>query len=202
MANHAYIIPTTEMPTYEEVGAAIREFFAADGKFPMFVIEDTFYGTEEPGWFISEPAMPGYVALTLWMGKIGLEENYDEEKDDFSVRTPCIETRHGHAFQILWWIEGELIRFLAERYNARVVDDGSGEYDWHEHHVCASYKEYLDKQEEETAQRLGMTIDGLRGRRARLGTLLGGKAHQRLEEESLADHRSTLPVSMLCLLGD
>jgi len=57
----------------------------------------------------------------------GSQKEYKEYKKPKTLsKQSCIEFRHGHAFQFMWWVEGVFRENLGKHYNAQMWDDGTG----------------------------------------------------------------------------
>ncbi len=56
----------------------------------------------------------------------------------------CIEFRHGHSLEFLWWIESVFFEGLAKHFNGRMFDEGIGFYDRDpEPEKITTYKDYI-----------------------------------------------------------
>lgn len=130
--NHAYVVPKV-MPTVEQIDAVAREFVAE--RFPQF--ELTLSDDDGPTWFVHLRENES-VRLIFWMGKY-LEENASH---------PCIEFRHGHSYDFLWWIEREITKKLHDVFGGVTVDDGIGQYEIEpvEHRYYYNYLEWMYKE--------------------------------------------------------
>lgn len=58
---------------------------------------------------------------------------------------PCIEFRHGHVYQFLWWVEYEIREELACRYDAWSVDDSDFKFDQPQQERFNTYEDYLKR---------------------------------------------------------
>jgi hypothetical protein len=73
-----------------------------------------------------------YIALQFWLSddveygeeKDGEYTEYDEPK--ILSKQSCIEFRHGHSYNFMWWVEGVFRENLGKHYDARMWDDGCG----------------------------------------------------------------------------
>jgi hypothetical protein len=119
MANHAYVVPE-QLPSIETIDADIRAIVG--NKFPMFQVE---HNPDQDLWWINLNGDANF-SLQCWIGEHW--EDYDEKTDDCKTKIPCIEFRHGHCCQMLWWIEDEIRNALAAKYQAKQYDDGIGDY--------------------------------------------------------------------------
>lgn len=126
MANHAFVIPR-KLPPAEQIDQDVREI--VQRQFPQLTVD---FSPEEKSWLVSYNN-DGHLALTFWIGK-----SYRAKKPN------CIEFRHGHGYNCLWWIENQIREQLAEKYKARCYDDGIGWYE-REYVHYPTYREYLLK---------------------------------------------------------
>lgn len=137
MANNAYLIPAPgKMPTAQEVDRVVREIVAQH--FPPLVVE---FSEEYSIWVISVVEEKTQIAFTFC-----LDSYYQEAEDgeDLAMKIlPCIEFRHGHSFDFLWWLEREFTLYLKEAFPGKTVDDGIGEYEIEPTHY-STYYEYLE----------------------------------------------------------
>jgi hypothetical protein len=143
MANHAYVIPP-EMPTFDQVDKIVRRVVAE--KFPMLVVEaypdKAYFERIRPElkgyWFVYHPENRDYFALEFWFGSNLLEldcsdiphVSLGQERIGAAVdmeRAFAVEFRHGHSYDILWWIEYEIREEVGCALNARMFDDGVGD---------------------------------------------------------------------------
>jgi hypothetical protein len=122
MANHAYVIPD-KLPDPQRINDDV--FAIVKRKFPQFQLE---FDATQNSWMLSYKG-DGYIAMTFWLDEYGDPETFDEATEKWGRMLPCIEFRHGHAYQFMWWVEYEIREELARLYNAQVVDDGLGTFD-------------------------------------------------------------------------
>jgi hypothetical protein len=133
MANHGYIF-AKELPDAETINKDVQEIVAR--KFPMFIVnfdpEAAWHEGKKGLWniiFKNEDPNTFRIGIQFWMSERERYE-YDEEKDEEGElidKLPCIEFKHGHGSQFLWWLEYEIREELATRYNCTIADDGDGE---------------------------------------------------------------------------
>ena len=87
------------------------------------------YGKHQ--WFLQYKD-EDYIALVFWLSD---DVSYGDEKDGEFIeydkpkilsKQSCIEFRHGHSYNFMWWVEGVFRENLGKHYNARMWDDGTG----------------------------------------------------------------------------
>jgi len=131
MANHAYVVPK-ECPTKAEVAETVQKFL--DERFPQLYLNEC-----EDGFIVmvrreidGDSVFAQSFCLSFWMGTYR--------------KKPCIEFRHGHGLEILWWIEHEIRYYLAVKYDAVQYDDAdSRKVTVKDDQSYRTYLEYLDK---------------------------------------------------------
>lgn len=73
------------------------------------------------------------ISMIFWLSddkEYGIEENgkfIEYPKPKIISEQSCIEFRHGHSFNFMWWVEGVFRENLGKHYNAKMWDDGIGE---------------------------------------------------------------------------
>jgi hypothetical protein len=144
MANHAYVYGG-DIPSNEEVNAVVCE--VVEKKFPMLDIlfePDTDWNSDgSPGyWRVQRKSDEGeecYHAVEFFRTThhpppeyygVSSEDWEDEEclawEAQHTEKLDCLEFRHGHGFQLWWWIEYEIREELACRFGCHQEDDGTG----------------------------------------------------------------------------
>ena len=146
MANHAYVV-TPVKPTVAQVDAIVRRVVSE--KFPMLVVE-THPDTEEAYWQVTHPKDTAYLVLDFWFGDHRLDKDelariphvVLDEEDDGMTNVFAIEFRHGHSYEMLWWIEHEIREAVGRELDGCMFDDGVGIMGEPDPDTYATYMEY------------------------------------------------------------
>lgn len=131
MANHARIFRDKDsIPPVEQIRKDVEEIVKR--KFPLYRIE---FNPENNMWWVGYgPMGESFNCLTFWLDVTKVRPTKPVSKDfdwddwcENGPEVPCIEFRHGHSYQFLWWVEDEIRRSLAVKYNLLENDDCSDE---------------------------------------------------------------------------
>jgi hypothetical protein len=179
MANHGYAVPP-EMPTFERVDAIVRRVVSE--KFPMLLVESdpnkAHLERSRPElkgyWLIYHPGNRGHFGLEFWFGSYLLDGRVwvphvslgpESVGDTIMERVFAVEFRHGHAYDILWWIEYEIREAVGRELGAAMFDDGAGYYGDPLKPIFGTFLEYqegsLPKKEDDiiTEEQRGLQMD-------------------------------------------
>lgn len=131
MANHAYLIKK-RMPPLQQV--VIDMLDIQSSRFPNFSL------THDGSGYISLGHPFDYnLEVHLWYQT----SNYIDTKEP---SRPCLNFRHGHSYDCLWWIEETILLELCERYKIkRIYDEGIGWFPADISHRCVTYADYLKR---------------------------------------------------------
>lgn len=126
MANHAKVCTGKTLDALE-----INDIIIKLNQEKLAGVFDVSFNVEEYYWSVSYKD-DGFLAIEFWLSD---EDEWGSEVDGKWIeyeepkilsKNSCIEFRHGHSFQFLWWFEGVFRENLGRIYNARMWDDGIG----------------------------------------------------------------------------
>lgn len=131
MANHAKVCTSKTLDPLEinEIVQRLNKEKLHD-IFTLNFEVDTENGWGKYQWILRYKEDP-CIAIEFWLSD---EKEYGKEingkwiqfKEAKILSTQsCIEFRHGHSFQFMWWVEGVFRENLGKHYNARMWDDGT-----------------------------------------------------------------------------
>ena len=134
MANHAKVCTgkTLDPDEVNEIVQKLNKEKLGD-VFTLTYQKDNVNGYGKYQWFLQYKD-EDYIAMIFWLSddkEYGIEEEgkeyieYDEPK--ILSTQSCIEFRHGHSFNFMWWVEGVFRENIGKHYNAKMWDDGVGE---------------------------------------------------------------------------
>lgn len=137
MANHAYVISQTRMPSDKQLDEFIQKQVRKD--FPGFVVETIgpkIGGWSQKGfiWHLHHSTWnPDFFGFVFWISNTRRKGR------------KCIEFRHSVGVGKLgWWLELELRTRIAIHVNGIMMDDGTDERQWTpSHKIGRSYYDYL-----------------------------------------------------------
>jgi hypothetical protein len=133
MANHAKVI-TSKTLDPREVDDIVQRLNKEKlgGIFNITYQKNVKGGYGKHQWFLQYKD-EDYIAMVFWISD-DVAYGYEEdgkwiESDDRTIlsKQSCIEFRHGHSFDFMWWVEGVFRENLGKHYNAKMWDDGIGE---------------------------------------------------------------------------
>ena len=140
MANHAYLVGTVDMVQVDEMA---RKFCEGPlcGLFELINLSDhrRLVLREDPGnWEY-------YLCFWKSTTKVPCPNDSDVEWDDLPD-TPCLEVRHGHGPDFMWWLDFYFENWMAYRLGLRVMDDADGVVrDPQEPYDCPRYRDWMLK---------------------------------------------------------
>ncbi len=120
MANHAKVCTGNTLDP-KEVNQLVQDI-NEDRFGNIFFIE---FDEKEKTWYLSETVETNqWIGLSFWISD---EIDFTKTgKKKVISKQNCIEFRHGHAYNLMWYIEGVFREALGEHYKARMWDDGVG----------------------------------------------------------------------------
>lgn len=132
MANHARVCTGKKLDPSEvsDIVQKLNKEKLGD-VFTLEYQKNTKDGYGKHQWFLQYKD-EDYIAMIFWLTD---DESYGEEKDGEYIeydkpkilsKQSCIEFRHGHSYNFMWWVEGVFRENLGKHYNARMWDDGCG----------------------------------------------------------------------------
>ena len=136
MANHAKVCTgkTLDPKEVDEIVQNINKE-KLGGLFTLEYEKDVENGYGEHQWFLQYKDR-GDISRVFWLVddvRYGEGDEYGSTKEFVEYDKPktlskqsCIEFRHGHSFQFMWWVEGVFRENLGAHYNAQMWDDGTG----------------------------------------------------------------------------
>jgi len=130
MANHAKVC-TGKTLNPDEVNDIVQKINKEKlgDIFTLTYQKDNVNGYGKYQWFLQYKD-EDYIAMIFWLSDDIDYSSSDENTLDggnlLSTQS-CIEFRHGHSFQFMWWVEGVFRENLGKHYNAKMWDDGVGE---------------------------------------------------------------------------
>jgi len=101
-------------------------------------------------WNIYYPTDGVIFRLGLWMGDYYFEKDEAAKiphvelgkVEDDMLMVFAIEFRHGHSYDILWWIEHEIREAIGRELKGWMFDDGVGEIGEPDKRTYSSYYDY------------------------------------------------------------
>jgi hypothetical protein len=125
MANHAKVI-TGKTLDPEDVNKIVQRLNEEKlgGVFTITYEKNVPSGWGKHQWFLQYKNKP-FLTMVFWLSDDVDYINF--EKPKVISEQSCIEFRHGHSFQFMWWVEGVFRENLGKHYNANMWDDGIGE---------------------------------------------------------------------------
>lgn len=151
MANCGYLALTEgDELDPDQIEQWAAEFFAE--RFPLFTTKSE-PSLHENCW-IYRYKDDGYLALVFYIGKTEVWEDKDDEEEPDVV--PAVVFRHGHSYDLLYWIEQELQVFLQQRlteagYEVSALDDGVPGHVY-TFGACPTYWDYVSEKVERYRQ--------------------------------------------------
>jgi hypothetical protein len=136
MANHAKVC-TGKTLNPDEVNEIVQRLNKEKlgGVFTITYEKDVPNGWGKHQWHLSYKG-DDYLGMVFWLTddiRYGEGDEYGSTKEFVEYDEPktlstqsCIEFRHGHSFQFMWWVEGVFRENLGKHYNAEMYDDGTG----------------------------------------------------------------------------
>lgn len=153
MANHAKVITGKTLDPAEVNEIVQRLNKEKLGGVFTITLGRGHYGEHQ--WFLQYKD-EGFIGMHFWLTD---NQQWGEEKDGKWIefdepkvisKQSCIEFRHGHSFQFMWWVEGLFRENLGVHYNAEMWDDGVGECGKPDPERYETFKTYVTRIETKT----------------------------------------------------